>query len=168
MQTRGEAISRSLLLGLRCGVSVLLFLLVSACDSSESRREQEELRDEVATFPAPAHLVMIRREESGIASCVGGDCPRADRYYASIRSVEVTCRDVRRAVQRWNLAQVEWTLDLGSEIAPCSGSGQSEGRALTVSVFNADRLPTRVTSGIEQEDAPAYRSGVVVELAILQ
>ena len=148
-----------------CAVSLLL--LVPACDSRESRREQEELRDEVATFPAPAHLVLIDREESGIASCIGGDCPRAVRYYASERSVEATCRDVRSAVQRWNLAQVEWNIDLGSELGPCRGSGVTEGQSLSVSVFDADRLSTLIVSDLEPADVRQYGSGVLVELAIL-
>jgi hypothetical protein len=144
-----------------------LVLLVPGCDSRQSGLQQEELRDEVATFPAPAHLVLVHREESGISSCIGGDCPSAVRYYASERSVEATCRDVRRSVDRWGLAEVEWTIDEGSEWSPCSGGGRSAGQALSVSVFDADHLPTLTLSDIDRSDIRPYRSGVLVSLSVL-
>ena len=70
-------------------------------------------------------------------------------------------------MQRWNLVQMAWNIDLDSELGPCRGSGISEGRSLSVSVFDASHLPTLIVSDLEPTDVRQYRSGVLVSLTTL-
>jgi hypothetical protein len=144
---------------------VVAILAMPACDSETTRRQQEALRADLATFPAPDHLKLVHREESGISSCIGGDCPSAVRYYASPRSVEVTCQDVRDAIDRWGIQQVTWRID-GDELDPCTAYGSDGDRYLSVGVFPAERLPPSVVSAIDLSQFRRARSAVSVDLGI--
>lgn len=140
-------------------------LTLPACDSEATRRQQEELRDELATFPAPDHLKLVHREESGISSCIGGDCPSAVRYYASLRSVEVTCTDVRDAIDRWGIQQVEWGID-EDELNRCTAYGSDGDRYLSVAVFAAEELPPSVVSALDFSRFRRARSAVLLDRGI--
>jgi hypothetical protein len=136
-----------------------------ACDYRVSRLQQDELRAELATFPAPDHLRFVHREEGGISSCIGGDCPWADRYYVSERSVEITCQDVRRAIDRWGVQDVDWHIG-ESELNPCTAGGTGGDRYLSVAVYDADRLLPSIASGIDRSELRRYRSAVSLSLGI--
>lgn len=100
-------------LRVRLTLDVCMATAMVAAPSCDSGRPQEELRAELATFPAPSHLVLVQTEETGPSSCVAGDCPEAIRYYLSERSLAVTCEDMRRASDDWDLPPVDWTTDEG-------------------------------------------------------
>jgi hypothetical protein len=144
---------------------VVAILAMPACDSETTRRLQENLRDELATFPAPDHMKLVHHEESGISSCIGGDCPSAVRYYTSERSVEVTCQDVMDAIDRWGLQQVEWRHEEG-ELDQCTAYGSDRDRYLSVAVLDAERLPPSVVSGIDDSQLRRARSAVLLDRGI--
>jgi hypothetical protein len=108
---------------------------------------------------------LVLREESGISSCIGGDCPSAVRYYASQRSVEVTCQDVRDAIDRWGIQQVAWDFD-GDELDRCTAYGSDGDRYLSVAVFAAEELPPSVVSTIDLSQVRRARSAVLLDLGI--
>ncbi len=145
---------------------VVLILAVPACDYEATRRQQEELRAELATFPAPDHLTLAHREELGISACIGGDCPRAFRYYVSLRSVEVTCQDVTRAVDGWGVQQMDWNID-DSELNPCTAYGSDGDRYLSVAVFPAERLTPSEASELDGPQLRLARSAVLLDLGRL-
>jgi hypothetical protein len=124
------------------------------------------LRARLATFPAPSHLVLVHQEETGPSSCLAGDCPSAARYYLSEQSLAVTCRDVRSAVESWDLQPMDWDMDQGI-VNACSGGGLTEERALSASVFDADRLPETTSVEIDPSDLRRYRSAVLISLTAL-
>ena len=143
---------------------VVAILATPACDSETTRRQQEELRDELATFQAPDHMTLVHEEESGISLCIGGDCPSAIRYFTSERSVEVSCRDVRDAIDRWGVQQVEWRHE--GEPGECTAYGSDGDRYLSVAVFAAERLPPSVVSEIDGSQLRRARSAVLLDLGI--
>jgi hypothetical protein len=124
------------------------------------------LRARLPTFPAPSHLVLVHQEETGPSSCLAGDCPSAARYYLSEQSLAVTCRDVRSAVESWDLQPMDWDMDQGI-VNACSGGGLTEERALSASVFDADRLPETTSVEIDPSDLRRYRSAVLISLTAL-
>jgi hypothetical protein len=121
------------------------------------------LRARLATFPAPSHLVLVHQEETGPSSCFAGDCPRVARYYLSEQNLDVTCRDVRSAVDGWDFQPVDWDMDQGVFNA-CSGGVLTGERALSVSVFDADRLPALTSAEIDPSELRRYRSAILISL----
>jgi hypothetical protein len=119
------------------------------------------LRARLAKFPAPPDLVLRHEEEAGPSSCVNGDCPQVARYYLTEQTLEVTCRSVRRAVDRWVSEPVDWSMEEDGFNA-CLGHVAG----LSVSVFDADRLPA-VTSAIDPSELRGYRSAVLIVLTAL-
>jgi hypothetical protein len=111
------------------------------------------LRARLARFPAPSHLVLVHQEETGPSSCFAGDCPSVARYYFSEQNLDVTCRDVRSAVDGWDFQSVDWEMDPGVFNA-CSGGVRTVDRALSVSVFDADRLAAVTSAEIDPLRAP--------------
>jgi hypothetical protein len=144
---------------------VIAILTMPACGSETTRRQQEDLRAELATFPGPDHLKLVHQEERGISSCIGGDCPSAVRYYMSERSVEITCQDVTEAIDRWGIQQVEWRADEG-EPDQCTAYGSDGDRHLSVAVFAAEELPPSVVSTIDVSQFRRARSAVLLDLGI--
>jgi hypothetical protein len=118
------------------------------------------LRARLATFPAPTHLALVHQEETGPSSCSpGGGCPTVARYYLSERSLDVTCRDVRSAVDGWDVQPIEWDMD-PEVFNACLGSRQG----LSVSVFDADRLPALTSAEIDPSELRRSRSAVLISL----
>jgi hypothetical protein len=124
------------------------------------------LRARLPTFPAPSHLVLVHQEETGPSSCLAGDCPSAARYYLSEQSLDVTCRDVRSAVDGWDFQPVDWDMHQGVFNA-CSGGVLAGERALSVSVFDADRLRAVTSAEIDPPEPRRYRSAVLISLTAL-
>jgi hypothetical protein len=136
-------------------IAVLALAVVAVPSCGDAR---EELRAELETLPAPAHLVLIQESEEGPSACFAGDCPGASRYYASERTVDSTCADVRDAIERWGVADASWRLD------PCSLSTTHGGDELGVAVFDVRRLPPSVADGIDSADRDRYRAAVLITL----
>jgi hypothetical protein len=128
---------------------------LSSCGDPHSR-----LRARLATFPAPSHLVLVAQEETGPSSCSpGGGCPEVARYYLSKRGLDVTCRDVRSAVDGWDIQPIDWDMDQ-EVFNACLGSRQG----LSVSVFDANRLPVVTSAEIDPSELRRYHSAVLISL----
>ncbi len=143
---------------MRLALQVVLsaaIVALSSCGDPHSR-----LGARLATFPAPSHLVFVAQEETGPSSCTpGGGCPQVARYYLSERSLDVTCRDVRSAVDGWDIQSVDWDMDQ-EVFSACSGSRQG----MSVSVFDADKLPILTLAEIDPSEVRRYRSAVLISL----
>jgi hypothetical protein len=124
----------------------------------------DELRADLATFPAPSHLNLVGMEETGPPSCIAGDCPREARFYLSERSLAATCKDVRAASNDWGLIPLDWTGDDGVFNA-CLGAGRDDSRSLSVSVFDAEKLPAVTSTDIDRTELAKYQSGVLIALS---
>jgi hypothetical protein len=135
--------------------TIAALVALSSCGDPHSR-----LRDRLATFPAPSHLVLVAEEDTGPSSCSpGGGCPTVARYYLSERSLDITCRDVRSAVDGWDIQPVDWEMDQAVFNA-CSGSR----RGLSVSIFDADKLPVVTSAEMDRTELRRYPSAVVISL----
>ncbi len=134
------------------GVAVIIGL--SSCIDRHSG-----LRSRLAKFPAPPDLVLLDEEETGPSSCVNGDCPRVARFYLTEQTLDVTCRSVRHAVDGWWSEPLDWDMEADSFNA-CLGHVAR----LSVSVFDADRLPAVTSAEIDPSELEAYRSAVLISL----
>jgi hypothetical protein len=130
-----------------------LVALIASCSDAH-----EALESEIETFPAPSHLVLLQHSVNGPSRCFAGDCPRVSRYYASERKVEDTCRDVRRAVDGWDVEDAHW------RPTPCSLSTTRGGDELGIAVYSAARLPPSVIADLDPAELDRYRSAVYVSL----
>jgi hypothetical protein len=157
---REEAVSRS---ANKRGSTHLVILAAALIALASCGDPHSRLRARLATFPAPSHLVFVHQEEHGPSSCSpGGGCPEVSRYYLSERGLDVTCRDVRSAVDGWDIQPVDWDMEQEAFNA-CSGSR----RGLSVSVFDADRLPVVTSAEIDPSELRRYRSAVLMSLTAL-
>lgn len=120
------------------------------------------LRARLAKFPAPPDLVLRHEEESGPSSCINGDCPEVARFYLTEQTLDVTCRSVRRAVDGWWSEPLDWNMEADAFNA-CSGHVAG----LSVSVFDADRLPAVTSAEIDPSELKAFRSAVLTSLTAL-
>jgi hypothetical protein len=103
-------------------------------------------------------------EETGPSSCIGGDCPSEARFYLSERSLVATCKDLRAASDDWGLIPLDWTGDDGVFNA-CLGAGRDDSWALSVSVFDAEKLPAVTSTDIDRTELAGYQSGVLIVLS---
>jgi hypothetical protein len=154
-------------LALNVCIATLLGLVPSCADRpGTEQRLQEELLTELDTFPAPSHLDLIHTEEAGpSSSCRAGDCPRVSRFFVTDHGLAGTCRDVESASEGWGLMSMHWTGDDGAFNA-CLGAGQDNGRGISLSVFDAERLPVLTSAEIDIAELRGYRSGVLIVLSV--
>jgi hypothetical protein len=138
-------------------VAVAAIIGLSSCIDRHSG-----LRARLAKFPAPPDLVLIDEEETGPSSCVNGDCPTVARFYLTEQTLDITCRSVRRAVDGWVFESVDWSMEADAFNA-CSGHVAG----LSVSVFDADRLPAVSSAEIDPFELRRYRSAVLISLTAL-
>jgi hypothetical protein len=146
-------------------MTACLVIALASAPSCEDAHPQKELRAELASFPAPSNFDLIRTEERGPSSCIVGDCPAAVSYYVSEEGLAATCRKVRGPSDDWAPVLLEWSGDDGAFNA-CLGAGRSGSRALSVSVFEADKLPAFISKPIDPSELRGYRSAVLISLSI--
>jgi hypothetical protein len=145
-----------------------MIVVVSSCADGlgSEQRPKEELLTELETFPAPSHLDLLHTEEAGPpSSCRAGDCPRVSRFFVTERGLAGTCRDLESASEDWDFMPMHWTGDDGAFNA-CLGAGQDKARGISMSVFDAKRIPLLTSAEIEPADLRGYRSGVLIVLSV--
>ncbi len=110
--------------------------------------------------------LLDHQEETGPSSCFAGDCPAGGEVLRDRTRLDVTCRDLRRAIDRWDTRSVMWRGRPG-EFNACGGAAQTDEATLSVSVFAANRLDEITDPLIDPSDLSRYRSAVLISLTEL-